>query len=84
MYRMFTGRYPQPGIPKPGDDRKLVPPVKINSRIPGPLNELILGCLSIDPSKRPSGMFEIRDQLNAVAKQMGLAEVDLRGADEDD
>jgi hypothetical protein len=29
-------------------------------------------------------MFEIRDQLSAVAKQMGLAEVDLRGADEED
>ncbi len=23
MYRMFTGRFAQPGIPKPGDDRKL-------------------------------------------------------------
>jgi hypothetical protein len=29
-------------------------------------------------------MFEIRDQMSAVAKHMGLAEVDLRGADEDD
>lgn len=29
-------------------------------------------------------MFEMRDQLNSIAKQMGLAEVDLRGADEDD
>ena len=35
MYRMFTGRFPQQGIPKPGDDRKLVPPIKINPRIPG-------------------------------------------------
>jgi hypothetical protein len=29
-------------------------------------------------------MFEIRDQLSAVAKHMGLAEVDLRGADDED
>ena len=29
-------------------------------------------------------MFEIRDQLSAVAKQMGLAEVDLRGADDEE
>ena len=84
MYRMFTGRFPQQGIPKPGDDRKLVAPIKINPRIPGTLNELIVGSLSIDPSKRPAGMFEMRDQLSAVAKQMGLAEVDLRGADEED
>ncbi|MFI5456752.1 MAG: serine/threonine protein kinase [Isosphaerales bacterium] len=84
MYRMFTGRYAQQTILKPGEDRKLVPPVKINPRIPGPLNELIIASLSLDPSKRPEGMFEIRDQLSAIAKQMGLAEVDLKGADEED
>jgi serine/threonine-protein kinase len=84
MYRMFTGRFPQQGIPKAGEDRKLVPPIKINSRLPGTLNELIVASLNIDPARRPAGMFEIRDQLSAVAKHMGLAEVDLRGADEED
>ena len=84
MYRMFTGRFAQPGIPKPGDDRKLVSPLKINARIPGALSELIIASLSLDPSKRPGSMFEIRDQLSAVAKHMGLEEVDLRGADEED
>jgi eukaryotic-like serine/threonine-protein kinase len=84
MYRMFTGRFVQQGIPKPGDDRKLVPPLKVNSRIPGPLNQLIIACVELDPSRRPAGMFEIRDQLSATAKQMGLADVDLRGADEDE
>jgi serine/threonine protein kinase len=84
MYRMFTGRYAQQGMLKPGDDRKLVPPVKVNARIPVALNELIIASLNLDPSKRPSGMFEMRDQLSAIAKQMGLAEVDLKGADEDD
>jgi serine/threonine protein kinase len=84
MYRMFTGRYAQQGIPKPGDDRKLVPPLKINGRIPPALSELIVSALSLDASRRPAGMFELRDQLNAIAKQMGLAEVDLKGADEGD
>jgi len=84
MYRMFTGRFVQQGLPKPGDDRKLVPPQKINPRIPAALNELIIASLSIDPGKRPSGMFEMRDQLSAIAKQMGLTEVDLRGADEEE
>src|SRR5262249_27849555 len=84
MYRMFTGRFPQQGIPKPGDDRKLVAPSKINARLPGALSELIVACLSVDPSRRPPGMFDIRHQLSAIAKQMGLAEVDLRGADEDE
>jgi len=84
MYRMLTGRFAQQAILKPGEDRKLVPPVKLNPRIPGPLNELIIASLSLDPSKRPAGMFELRDQLSAIAKQMGLAEVDLRGADEEE
>ncbi len=84
MYRMFTGRFVQQGIPKPGDDRKLVSPVKINARIPAALSELIIASLSLDPSRRPASMFEIREQLSAVAKHMGLAEVDLRGADEED
>ena len=70
-------------LPKIGDERKLVPPVKINPRIPASLNELIIASLSLDPAKRPAGMFELRDQLSAIAKQMGLAEVDLRGADEE-
>jgi len=84
MYRMFTGRFAQQGILKPGDDRKLVPPLKISPRIPSKLNELIIACLSLDPTKRPASMFEIRDEMSAIAKQMGLAEVDLKGADEED
>jgi eukaryotic-like serine/threonine-protein kinase len=84
MYRMFTGRFAQPGIPKPGDDRKLTPPIKVNPRMPAALNELILASLSIDPNRRPAGMFEMRDQMSAIAKGMGLTEVDLRGADEEE
>ena len=53
MYRMFTGRFAQQGILKPGDDRKLAPPIKINPRIPGALNELIIACLSLDPRSGP-------------------------------
>lgn len=84
MYRMFTGRFPQQGILKPGEDRKLVPPIKINPRLPGTLNEVIVASLNLDPSRRPAGMFEICNQLSAVAKHLGLEEVDLRGADDDD
>jgi eukaryotic-like serine/threonine-protein kinase len=84
MYRMLTGRFPQQGIPKPGEDRKLVPPMKINPRIPAALNELIVASLSIDPARRPAGMFEMRDQMTAVAKQMGLDEAELRGADDEE
>jgi serine/threonine protein kinase len=83
MYRMFTGRFAQQAMLKPGEDRKLTPPVKINQRIPGPLNELIIASLSLDPAKRPAGMFELRDELKRIAKQMGLDEVDLRGADDE-
>jgi serine/threonine protein kinase len=83
MYRMFTGRFVQQAPPKPGEERKVTVPNKINPRILADLNLLIVACLQTDPSKRPAGMFEIRDQLSKVAKQMGLEEVDLKGADEE-
>jgi serine/threonine-protein kinase len=85
LYRMFTGRFAQQGIPKSGDaPRKLVPPIQINAKIPGTLNETIMACLEVSPERRPAGMFEIKNQLAAVAKYMGLEEVDLKGADEED
>ncbi len=84
MYRMFTGRFANAGIPKAGDGpRKLPPPIQINNKIPPALNETILACLEISPEKRPSGMFDIKNQLAAVAKSRGLEEVDLKGAEED-
>jgi serine/threonine-protein kinase len=83
MYRMFTGRFVQQGIPKPGDERKVTLPNKLNPRVPAELNTLIVACLQSSPDNRPAGMFEIRDQLVKIAKAMGLAEVDLKGADEE-
>src|SRR5262245_16999255 len=83
MYRMFTGRFAKQGIPKIGEERRITVPNKINPRIPSDLNDLIIACLQGDAAKRPAGMFEIRDQLSKIAKQLGLHEVDLKGADEE-
>jgi serine/threonine protein kinase len=83
MYRMFTGRFLQSVPPKVGEgDRKVPPAIKINPRIPTHLNEIIMKCIEIDPANRPAGMFEIKNQLAIVAKEMGLEEVDLKGADD--
>lgn len=85
MYRMFTGRFAQQGIPKSGEGaRKLPSPIQINPKIPGTLNETIMACLELSPERRPAGMFEIKNQLAAVAKYMGLQEVDLKGADDEE
>lgn len=86
MYRMFTGRYLQSGIPKSGEGgaRKIPTPIQINPKIPGTLNETIMACVELSPERRPAGMFEIKNQLAAVAKYMGLEEVDLKGADEEE
>lgn len=83
MYRMFTGRFVQQGTPRAGEERKVTIPNKINPRIPNDLNMLIVSAIQTDPSKRPAGVFEIRDQLSKIAKQMGLEEVDLRGSEEE-
>jgi serine/threonine protein kinase len=81
MYRMFTGRYANPGsAPRTGENLKLklVPPIQLNPNIPGTLNETILACLQTSPERRPSGMFEVEQQLSAVAKYLGLEEVELK------
>ncbi len=83
MYRMFTGRFVNASLPKTGDARKPAPPIQINPRIPGTLNETIMACLEQSPERRPAGMFEIGHQLSAVAKYMGLEEVDMRGTEDD-
>jgi eukaryotic-like serine/threonine-protein kinase len=86
MYRMFTGRYAQQGIPLPGEmsTRKLIPPIQILPKIPGTLNETIMSCLDLNPDRRPAGVFEIKNQLAAVAKYLGLDARALRGAVDED
>ena len=46
------------------------------------LNETILACLQISPDRRPAGMFEVQNQLSAVAKYLGLDEVELKFEEE--
>jgi serine/threonine-protein kinase len=98
MYRMFTGRYANAGMPRVGEDDllneikgqaggirgKLKPPIAINPNIPGTLNELIVQCLELSPERRPAGMFEVKNKLAAVAKYMGMDEAQLRGSEEED
>jgi len=85
MYRMFTGRHAQQGIPILSDaaSRKLVSPILIQPAIPGAVNDTILACLEMSPDRRPVGVFEIKNQLGAAARQLGLRPSDLRGTEAD-
>jgi eukaryotic-like serine/threonine-protein kinase len=87
MYRMFTGHYANIGIPKPGDasaKNKLRPPVFFTPNISPRLNQTILNCLELSPEKRPASSFEVKNQMVAVAKEMGLKPTDLRGSEEEE
>jgi serine/threonine-protein kinase len=86
MYRMFTGRFANQGLPKAGEGsgKKLVPMTKLNPKVPAALNEVVLACLEYGPDRRPKDMFEVAQQLAAIAKTMGLEDVDLKGADDED
>jgi serine/threonine-protein kinase len=83
MYRMFTGRYAQQNIPGLGDGgaRKLTSPILIQPAIPGTVNETILACLEVNPDRRPAGVFEIKHQLTAAARYLGLDPDDPRSAE---
>ena len=81
MYRMFTGRYANPGsTPRTGENlkQKVPAPIQINPNLPGTLNETILACIQVSPERRPAGMFEVQHQLAAVAKYLGLEQVELK------
>jgi serine/threonine-protein kinase len=86
MYRMFTGRHAQSGIPVVGDGttRKLTSPILIQPSIPGTVNATILACLEINPGRRPAGVFEIKYQLAAAARYLGLDPDDRSGIESDD
>jgi len=85
MYRMFTGRYAQQTIPVLSDaaSRKLASPVLIQPAIPRPVNQTILACLEMNPDRRPAGVFEIKSQLTAAAREFGLKPSELRGNEAD-
>jgi serine/threonine protein kinase len=87
MYRMFTGRYANTGTPKPGENpraTKLAAPTQINPKIPGLLSETIVACLELSKDRRPKGMFEIKAQLEAVAKYLGISESEIKGSEGDE
>ena len=90
MYRMLTGQYANlGGMAGVGNGllgvrSRPTPPIQIDPSIPGTLNEAILACLEPNPDHRPAGFFEIKPQLVAVARYMGLKSDDLKGADEED
>ncbi len=86
MYRMTTGRYANQGLPKAGEGgaRKLAAPNQVNPKILSGLNNLILASLDYSPDRRPPAMFDVHQQLSAVAKYMGLEEVDLKGAEDEE
>jgi serine/threonine-protein kinase len=87
MYRMFTGEYANLAIPALGDpsigSRGRKPPIMLKPDVPGTLNETIVSCLELSPDRRPAGFFEVKDQLVAVARYLGLRPDDIRGSEDD-
>lgn len=60
---------------------RIAPPMSINADVPGTLNETIMACLEVNRDKRPAGVFEVKNQLKAVAKYLGVGKADLMGSE---
>jgi serine/threonine-protein kinase len=85
MYRMFTGRYANPSTGLRVADNtktKLPTPIQIDANIPTVLSETIMACLHFSPERRPEGVYEVQQQLSAVARYLGLEEVTLKIEDD--
>ena len=67
-----------------GPRGKIRPPIKLDPKIPGTLNEAIMNCMNPNPDARPAGAYEVEHQLLAVAQYLGLKNDDLKGLEEDE
>lgn len=86
MYRLLTGEYANLGLPQVGGNHiggrnRLRPPLDYNHEIPGTLSEAVMACLEPNPDRRPAGVFEVRHQIVAAARYLGLKDDDLRGSE---
>lgn len=87
MYRMLTGLYANLALPGEASisyRAKPKAPHILNEHIPGTLSEAVMACIEPNPDRRPAGAFEVKHQLVAVAKYMGLKPADLKGSEDED
>jgi hypothetical protein len=52
-------------------------PIELNRRIPEMLNNLIMECIEVDPSRRPPSMDEVADKLDFIRARL-IAQQGLR------
>jgi serine/threonine protein kinase len=75
MYRMFTGEYANLGIPGLDNGRinraRMKSPASLVPEVPSSLSDLIMDCIEPKPQRRPSGMAEVRERLDAIAAELG-------------
>jgi eukaryotic-like serine/threonine-protein kinase len=81
MYRLLTGEYANLGIPGVGDGAigsRMRPkrPHDLDNDVPFALDGVVMACLETSPERRPESFHEIKRELVAVAKQLGLDEDD--------
>jgi len=75
LYWTLTGRPIPTVLPPKGavtmlKEMEIVPPEQINPDVPPPLSKLIIDCIEVHPSRRPSS-------INAVASRLNLIEYNL-------
>lgn len=78
LYRLVTGIHANPtpsngpnGKAAPNRPLRVTPPIELRPDLPGGLNEIVLACLAANPDHRPAGAFEVRAQLEAIARYLG-------------
>jgi serine/threonine protein kinase len=77
LYHLLTGQHPRSNWPshelrfyaEPSSQRP-EPPMNLNPLVSAELSDVILRCLNSDPSRRPSSVDELQDEL----KRLGLTE----------
>lgn len=79
MYQLLTGQSANQGRRAQGEVEKLPIPARLNTAVTADLSNLVVSCLSTHPDKRPASMYDLQVKLDAIAKDMGVSEISLKG-----
>jgi serine/threonine-protein kinase len=79
LYHGLTGQPANVGKRTEGEIEKISTPSALNPAVPGSLNKLVVACLQTHPPRRPQSAYDVKQQLDAVAQELGVEDDALAG-----
>ncbi len=79
LYQCLTGQSANVGKRSEGELEKISTPSALNPKVPASLNQLVASCLLSQPPRRPASLYDVQQQLDAIAGELHVAPDTLAG-----